>query len=178
MDPLNTLDALIGTNAFIEDIFQELPIGIAVSKVDDNRFVYTNARFSEVIGWPRSELTDKQALLLKVFPDDDYRQSIVAKMQADLNTGGLSNMSWSSLEITTCSGEKRFINVKSIPVSNKNYTISTIIDVTEEVTKSGSLEAARNDLKNIMDSSMDMIFAVDTDDIIVSVNAASENILG
>ncbi|MBS1523296.1 MAG: PAS domain S-box protein [Bacteroidetes bacterium] len=178
MGPLNTLDALIGSNAFIEDIFQELPIGIAVSKIDDNCFVYTNARFSEVIGWPQYELTDKQALLLKIFPDDYYRQTIVAKMQADLKTGNQSAMRWPSVEITTRSGEKRFISVKSIPVSDKNYTITTIMDVTDEVMKSRALEATRNDLKKIMDSSMDMIFAIDTNDIIVSVNAASESILG
>ena len=92
MDPWNTLDALIGTSAFIEDIFQELPIGIAVSKIDDDRYVYTNARFSEVLGWPECELTDKQTLLLKVFPDDEYRQAIVAKMQGDIKTGNQSRM--------------------------------------------------------------------------------------
>ncbi|HTK22143.1 MAG TPA: PAS domain S-box protein [Mucilaginibacter sp.] len=178
MDQLSSLDVLLGTNAFIEDIFQELPIGIAVSKIDDNRFVYINARFSEVIGWPQCELTDKQALLLKIFPDDDYRQAIVAKMQADLRSGNQSLMKWPSVEITTRSGEKRFINVKSIPVDNKDYTITTIMDVTDEVMKSRALEVARNDLKRIMNSSMDMIFAVDTDDIIVSVSAASESILG
>jgi PAS domain S-box-containing protein len=178
MDPWNTLDALIGTNAFIEDIFQELPIGIAVSRLDDDSFVYTNTRFSEVLGWPQFELTDKQALLLKIFPDDGYRQAIVAKMQADLKTGDQSFMRWPSVEITTCSGEKRFINIKSIPVKNKDYTITTIMDVTDEMMKSRELEAARNDLRRIMDSSMDMIFAVDTDDVIVSVSAASESILG
>lgn len=56
--------------------------------------------------------------------------------------------------------------------------ISTIIDVTEDVMKSRALETAKNDLKKIMDSSMDMIFAVDTDDVIVSVSAPSESILG
>ncbi|HEY9003386.1 MAG TPA: PAS domain S-box protein [Mucilaginibacter sp.] len=178
MSPLNTLDALIGSDAFIEDIFQELPIGIAVSKKDDDRFVYTNARFSEVIGWPQCELADKQTLLLKIFPDDDYRQAIIDKMQADLRTGDQLLMRWPSVEIVTRSGEKRFINVKSIPVKNKDYTITTIMDVTDEVMKSKALEATRSDLRKIMDSSADMIFAIDTDDIIVSVNAASENVLG
>jgi len=177
MDPWNTLDALIGTNAFIEDIFQELPIGIAVSKIND-RFVYTNARFSEVLGWPQCELSDKQALLLKLFPDKNYRQAIVARMQADLKSGNASLMRWPSVEITTGSGERRFINVKSIPVSGKDYTITTVMDVTDEVLKSRALEIARNDLKKIMDSSADMIFAIDTDDTIISVNAASESILG
>lgn len=178
MGPLNTLDALIGSNAFIEDIFQELPIGIAVSKIDDDRFVYSNARFSEVLGWPQLELTDKQALLLKIFPDESYRQMITAKMREKIENGDPSQMIWEAAEIVTSTGEKRFINVKNIPVYSKNYIISTISDVTGEVLKSKALEAARNDLKKIMDSSADMIFAIDTDDIIVSVNAASENILG
>lgn len=178
MGPPNTLDALLGTNAFIEDIFQELPIGIAVSKIDDDRFVYMNTRFSEVIGWPSHELTDKQALLLKIFPDASYRQSIVDKMHADLKTGDRSLMIWPTVEITTQSGERRFITVKTIPGNDQSYMISTVRDVTEEVLKTKALEIARNDLKRIMDSSMDIIFAVDTDDIIVSVSAASESILG
>lgn len=80
MGPLNTLDALIGANAFIEDIFQELPIGIAVSNIDGDSFVYANARFSEIIGWPQYKLTDKPALLFKVFPDESHRQMMAAKM--------------------------------------------------------------------------------------------------
>jgi PAS domain S-box-containing protein len=178
MGPINTLDALLGTNAFIEDVFQELPIGIAVSKIDDDRFVYMNTRFSEVIGWPAHELTDKQGLLLKIFPDASYRQTILDKMRADLKTGDQSLMVWPSVEITTESGEKRFINVKTIPGNDKSYMISTVRDVTDEVLKSKALEAARNDLKKIMDSSADMIFAIDMDDIIISVNAASQSILG
>ncbi|MBV8391532.1 MAG: PAS domain S-box protein [Mucilaginibacter sp.] len=178
MSPWSTLDALIGTNAFIEDIFHELPVGIAVSKLGDDRFVYANARFSEVIGWPQYELTDKQALLHKIFPNDELRQVIVAKMQEDLKTGVPSRMVWRGLEIATSTGEKRFINIKTILVSGKDYIISTVMDVTDEVMKSKALENARNDLKKIMDSSVDMIFAIDTDDIVVSVNAASESILG
>lgn len=178
MGPLNTLDALFGTNAFIEDVFQELPIGVAVSKIDDDRFVYMNTRFSEVIGWPAHELSDKQALLLKIFPDASYRQTILDKIRADLKTGDQSLMVWPSVEVTTQSGEKRFINVKTIPGNDKSYMISTVRDVTDEALKSKELESARNGLKKIMDSSMDMIIAINTDDIIISVNAASESILG
>src|ERR1700750_768660 len=101
MGLLNTLDALIGSDAFIEDIFQELPIGIAVSKIGDDRYVYANVHFSEVLGWPQHEISDKQALLYKIFPNDEYRQAMVAKMQADLKTGDLSKMSWQAVEITT-----------------------------------------------------------------------------
>lgn len=178
MGPTNTLDALLGTNAFIENIFQELPIGIVVSKLDDDRFVYMNTYFSEVIGWPAHELIDKQALLLKIFPDASYRQTMVDKMRADLKTSDRSLMIWPSVEITTQSGEKRFITVKTIPGNDQSYMISTVRDVTEEVLKTKALEIARNNLKRIMDSSMDIIFAVDTDDIIVSVSAASESTLG
>ncbi len=178
MDPLNALDALLGTNAFIEDIFQELPIGIAVSKIDSGDFVYANARFHEITGWPQHELTGRPALLLKVFPDELFRKKITAEMQEKIKNGDSSPIIWKALEIVTSTGEKRFADIKNIPVYAKNYIISTITDVTEEVMRSKALEAARNDLKRIMDSSMDMIFAVDTDDIIVSVNAASESILG
>jgi PAS domain S-box-containing protein len=178
MGSYNTLDALIGTNAFIEDIFQELPVGIAVSKIDDDRFVYTNHRFSEVIGWPRHDVADRQALLRKVFPDDDYRHMMSAKMQIALKAGDSSRILWQAVEIVASSGETRFINIKHIPVYAKNYMISTARDVTDEVMKSRALEIARNDLKKIMDSSVDMIFAINTDDIIISVNAASESILG
>lgn len=175
MNPFTFLFALADPNASVENIFQHLPIGIALYQPDDGAIVYLNDRFSNVYGWHREELTNINDLYLKVFPEEQYRASALQIMQ---NASDGCNTPRQRLQIVTQSGETRVVDITDIPFGEKKLRISTVDDVTGGVLKMQALESTTEDLRKIMDSSMDMIFAVDESDIILSVNAASETILG
>lgn len=175
---MDIFKATAEAESFIGDIFQHLPVGIAVSKIDDSSIVVLNDLFCNICGWPKEAITDIGVLLLKVFPDKLYRKSIITRIKDDIASGDINRMSWQGLNIATKAGETRFVNIKNIPRYDRNLMITTVVDVTEETMKSRALESTNDELKKIMDSSVDMIFSVDNDDIVVSVNAASERILG
>ncbi|HVS92928.1 MAG TPA: PAS domain S-box protein [Mucilaginibacter sp.] len=68
------------------------------------------------------------------------------------------------------------------PLTGEDGTIVGVAchskDITSETLNLEALESAMARLEKIMDSSMDMICAIDENDCIVSINAASEKILG
>jgi PAS domain S-box-containing protein len=175
----NILKEIAEANAFLEDIFQHLPVGVAVIKIDDGSVVMMNKIFSDICGWPQEMITDLTDFFFKIFPEKPYRDEITAKIQDDTASGHIDRMSWRGLKIATRTGEMRFVNIKNIPLhSSQNLMITTVTDVTENTLELQALESVKNDFQKIMDSSVDMIFSIDERDIILSVNAASERILG
>jgi PAS domain S-box-containing protein len=178
MNSFSALSALAGANAFSEDLFRHLPIGIALYKPNDGSIQFMNEHFGEIYGWPSEELTNMQDLYLKIFPEEEYRSATLRKIQDDTAAGNAGQVLWPGLKITTQSGETRVVNIGNIPLVEKTLRLSTVTDVTGEVMKLQALESRTEELRRIMDSSLDMIFAIDENDTIVSVNAASEAILG
>ncbi|MES2779181.1 MAG: PAS domain-containing protein, partial [Bacteroidota bacterium] len=117
--------------SFIETAIENLPIGIAVNRTEDNATILMNKTFADIYGWPKEELIDVTRFFEKVYPDEHYRKKISARILDDVNSGDPKRMNWEGITITTKNGEERIINAKSIPVFDQNLMISTVIDVTE-----------------------------------------------
>jgi PAS domain S-box-containing protein len=125
-----TLEKALQQHVFIETIFQHLPIGIAVNKIDDNTAVFINKHFSEIYGWPENTLTDVATFFENVFPNESYRTEMSTKIMEDIASGDPTRMSWQEVDIVTQSGESRVVNAKNIPLYSQNLMISTVVDVT------------------------------------------------
>jgi PAS domain S-box-containing protein len=78
--------------------------------------------------------------------------------------------------------EIRYGKTSFNPMVNSNGEVFGVAcyseDITEDTLNLMELEAARTELSKIMDSSLDMICAVDANGIFIKVSAASETILG
>ena len=176
MNPFTVLNALAEPNASVKDIFEHLPIGVALYQPDDGTIVYLNDRFGEIYSWQTEELANINNLYLRIFPEEQYRNAALKRiLDTDLTA---SDPPRQRVQIVTQTGETRIVDITDIPLEEKKLRMSTVDDVTGEALKLQGLESTTDDLRKIMDSSMDMIFAVDENDIILSVNAASEAILG
>ncbi|CAH0994809.1 Adaptive-response sensory-kinase SasA [Emticicia aquatica] len=127
----NSQLALEERNIFIETAFDNLPIGIAVNKIDDGKSTLMNKKFGEIYGWPPEMLTDVQNFFEKIFPDKIYRAEISQRILTDIESGDITRMSWDGIVITTQTGEKRIVNGKNIPLYDQNLIISSVVDVTE-----------------------------------------------
>lgn len=119
-------------NDFIENTIENLPIGVAVNLIDEGTVTLMNSKFSEIYGWPKESLTDLQSFFECVYPDEDYRQSIMEMIIADIASENPERMQWNGIRITTQDGEERIVNAKNIPVYNQNLMISTVVDVTAQ----------------------------------------------
>lgn len=61
---------------FFQRIFESLPLGIAVNKIDDNTTVYVNKKFEDIYGWKAEDLQNVSEFFEKVYPEVNYRKEI------------------------------------------------------------------------------------------------------
>ncbi|MDB5132204.1 MAG: cph1 4 [Mucilaginibacter sp.] len=164
------LKALEERNAFIETILQSLPIGIAVSKVDDGKTTAVNERFNEIYGWPDQDLADVSGVFHNLYPDKAYRNEIMAKVMGDIQSGDPERMVWNNIAITTHTGEKRIVNAKNIPLYDQNLMIATVTDVTNEYQQAEEIRRARANLGSLINGIHDMIWSVNANLHLITAN--------
>ncbi|MDE3235445.1 MAG: PAS domain S-box protein [Bacteroidota bacterium] len=145
-------------NIFIETALDNLPIGIAVNKIDEGTATIMNKTFSDIYGWPQEELTDVASFFEKVYPDEPYRKEIKERIIKDIQSGDPSKMNWEGITITTQKGEKRIVNAKNIPLYEQNLMISTVIDVTAQTTAEKELMLFNERYKYVKKATSDSIW--------------------
>lgn len=118
-------------NTFIEATLRNLPMGIAVNKIDTGETTFINPAFSSIYGWPETDLKDVSTFFEKVYPDPEFRAKITQQIIGDIQSGDPSRMSWPEIPISTQSGETRIVSAKNIPLFEQNLMISTVVDETE-----------------------------------------------
>lgn len=158
-------------NKYIETILDNIPLGVAVNKLNEGTAVYLNKKFEQIYGWPASELIDITNFFQKVYPNKTYRKKIKSRILDDIKSGNPENMVWEEIQITTQKDEKRIVNAQNIPLFEQNLMISTVDDVTEKV----KTQKERN---RIFENSIDMICTASFDGYFQSLNPAWEKILG
>lgn len=136
-------------NAFIETIQNNIPIGLAVNYQDKGDLIYMNEEFAKIYGWPKEQLKNVDTFFKKVYPDERYRKKIRERITADMNSGKLSRMQWNGIEVTTQSGEKKYIYAKNIPLPAQNLMISTVMDITDRIKNEKEIEDYQKKLKHL-----------------------------
>ena len=125
-------EALKKRNEFVQTVLDNLPIGIALNLIDSGETIYVNRSFEEIYGWPASELKDVNNYFIKVYPDEEYRKSIISRVMSDIQSGDADKMHWENIKIITKTGEERIINAQNIPLFEQNTMVSTVIDITSQ----------------------------------------------
>lgn len=134
-------------NQFIETTLNNLPIGIAVNTISEGKATLFNKKFTDIYGWPVEKLKDIDTFFESVYPDPKYREQIKSQILSDLTSGDPERMQWTSIEITTKTGEKRVVNAKNIPLFDQDLMISTVLDVTKEKAAENELIQLNRDLE-------------------------------
>lgn len=119
-------------NSYIETILKNLPIGLAVNKIDEGNTIFINKQFTKIYGWDEKYLSTQARFFEHVYPDEHYRNSIRKQVLEDIESGNPQKMQWEGIEVVTKSGEKRFVNAQNIPLYEQNLMISTVQDVTTQ----------------------------------------------
>jgi PAS domain S-box-containing protein len=169
-DKTKLLKALEERNAFIETILQNLPIGIAVNKIDDGKATAINKRFNEIYGWPDQDLSDVSGFFNNLYPDEAYRNEIMGKVMGDIQSGDPERMVWNNVIITTRTGEKRIVNAKNIPLYDQNLMISTVLDVTKEYQQANEIRRTKTNQGALINGIQDMIWSVDANLHLITAN--------
>jgi PAS domain S-box-containing protein len=119
-------------NDFIQTVLDNLPIGIALNRIQDGEAIYMNKKFEEIYGWPQKELQDIDGFFRKVYPDETYRKSLIERVMTDIRSGDPEKMHWENIFITRQDGAQRIVNALNIPLVEQNTMVSTVMDVTRQ----------------------------------------------
>ncbi|MGB4400372.1 MAG: PAS domain S-box protein, partial [Daejeonella sp.] len=156
----------------IETILQNLPIGIAVNRIDSGEATLVNRQFSETYGWSDKDLVDITTFFNKVYPEPVYREKILSQVMEDINSREVSRMVWDNIEVTTSTGEKRVINAKNIPLFDQNLMISTVVDMTLQAGQAAEIRRAKLNQEALINSTEDLMWSVDMDCQLITANKA------
>lgn len=154
----NSQIALKERNEFIETALENLPIGIAVNKIDEGTATLMNKKFSEIYGWPIAIMKDVTTFFEKVYPDEKYRANISQRIINDIQSRDEKRMNWEGIIITTQTGEKRIINAKNIPIYEQNLMISTVVDVTDKVEAQNAVAESNERYRFVTKATSDVIW--------------------
>jgi len=144
-----TQDELRGQKEFIEQVMDNLPLGLAVSSLADGHGKYTNRRFEEIYGWPAREIRTVEAFFERVFPDAAEREGIKRRFEADIASGDPARLRWDGIEVTRADGEKRIIDAANLLLPDHGLMISTVRDVTDRAQVEEKLRLSHSILQNI-----------------------------
>jgi PAS domain S-box-containing protein len=164
-------------NDFIESIIENIPIGIAVNKINDGKATLVNKRFSEIYGWGENDFTDINSFFIKIYPDETYRNEVTTRIINDIQSGDPDKMHWEGITITTSTGEKRVINAKNIPLFDQNIMISTVIDITLAATQAADIYKIKTNQDALINCSEDQIWSVNKDLQLISCNKAYKEMI-
>lgn len=127
-----TTQELMERKQFIETVMANLFTGIAVNYISTGKTIYTNEAFEKIYGWTKDQLSSVEDFFIHVYPDTQVREAMKQKILADIASGDPKRMSWDNVEITTSTGEKKFVDARNIPLPDQDIMVSTVIDVTEK----------------------------------------------
>ncbi|HWD87415.1 MAG TPA: PAS domain S-box protein [Mucilaginibacter sp.] len=128
----NLLKMIPKPDLLTTDIIEHLPLGIAFYRTEDNSIVFTNDLFCNMSGWPRETLTNIYTLYLKFFPRKSYREMALMIINSDVAGDNTGPISQTGVKIMTMHGETRYVNIRQIPVYERQFVMLTLTDETEE----------------------------------------------
>lgn len=165
-------------NQFIQTVLDNLPIGIALNRIDSGKASYINRKFEEIYGWPKEKIIDIGKFFKRIYPDKEYREKITSKIMKDINSGNPERMRWENIQIIQESGEQKIVNAQNIPMLEQNTMVSTVLDVTSEKQAEQKLRLSEQRVRSIFEHSLAGIFLFDTEGNIIEANPAVVKMLG
>lgn len=148
-----------------------------ISLTDANgKLIVVNDAFVKLHGYMRKELNGKVAIELVAEPD---RTRVFEYLRETLLSGSSGSI---ECRLIRKDGTKFDAEVNVTPIfDERNYptsVVAVIRDITQRKTAELALQTSQNYARNIIESSLDMIIAVDMDRRITEFNKAAEETFG
>ncbi len=165
-------------NTFIQTVLDNLPMAIAMNKIDDGTAFYINKQFENIYGWPQEEMGSIAGFFNKVYPDETYRNELMQRVMADIESGDLSRMHWENCLVTHQDGSRHVINASNIPLFEQNIMVSTAMDVTEITRKEVELKQSESRFKLLIENSPDAITLISREGAFKYVSNSARKMFG
>ncbi|MBC7722025.1 MAG: PAS domain S-box protein [Pedobacter sp.] len=170
---LETIHILTQKNELFDIIFQNLPIGVAVSKISDGKFTYINNSFFDIYGNAEAEIKDMPTLLKKVGYNDIFDTALTKTTDQNTNNNNFEGVNQASTTIITQFGKKKIVDCKNIPLHQQDLMITIVTDVTNKIEQSKAIQQDQtSNQEALINGTEDLIWSVDTDMNVITANNA------
>ncbi len=116
--------ALVKEYENMANIFENLPIGLALFTMDKKNVLYTNKKFNIITGWSYDEINNFKDFYNKILSGNSYKNEL---SQDKLN--GI--VTKENIKINRKNGEIAYVNLSNIFLKKQNLIIISIVDKTK-----------------------------------------------
>jgi PAS domain S-box-containing protein len=132
-DQIEAEEKLQHRTRLIETIVNNLPIGIAVNEIDTGKNIFINKELRNIFGLIDETIPNLEKILAQSNSSKDKK--IIESKSTSKNPVKTKseNLIWDNIEISTGSGNKKFISAKMISLPEQKLVIFTLQDITERL---------------------------------------------
>jgi len=162
------------SQARLAAIYHSSPAVIAVSSIEDGRYLQVNQAFTELTGWKPEEAVGKTAFELNIWaePAAEQRQKLLEALKKDKRVRNLEFV------FQDRQGNRKIgmLSAEIIEIDGQPYMLNNVIDITDQRRMEKQVRKLKDFYQNILDNVQDGIWVTDENDRITFVNPAMERI--
>ena len=171
-DRLRAEEALRFEKQKFETLCEDAPFAM-VMIAEDGTFQYANPKFKELFGYELSEVPNGRSWFRKAFPDDAYRDEIIAVWMSDLNVSEPREQRPRIFSVTCKDGTEKIIHFRPVQLETGDHLVS-FEDITHHTKTELAIHERERFLSSVFASIQDGISVLDTELNIIQVNPTME----
>jgi diguanylate cyclase (GGDEF)-like protein/PAS domain S-box-containing protein len=155
-------------------IFHNSPVAIAISTLEDGRFIEVNDSFVEDFGYSRAELIGRTSIELGFWRSPDSRQQLISTLK---HQESLLNQ---EIAVFTNTGEQRtvLISCEQLDLGNTRCLLSVLRDITIRKQMEQALQESQAQYQSLVDVMPQCLYRTDLEGRLSYANRAFLNSLG
>jgi two-component system cell cycle sensor histidine kinase/response regulator CckA len=164
---------LIESETRLFKVFRNCPVGMAIHRWSDRKFVDVNAAFTKLVGWTRSEVLERTIDEIGLVGPEG-----AAKLRAQLKSH--TTIRDEEVVVKTRNGQALdiLIGTELIELRGEQHAITTFVDITERKKAEAEGQRHHKELQLILDTVPALVFYKDREGRFLRVNQELARIMG
>jgi len=124
-------NGLLRSEKMFRTLGEDAPFGISMLS-PDLRFEYLNPKFTEIFGYTKEDLPDKETWFEKAYPDESYREKVIDTWRGDLvENAGVEEIKPRVFTVKCKDGQDKIIHFRAVALEDGRQLL-TYEDITEK----------------------------------------------
>ncbi len=167
-------DELRDSQAKFSAMVRTLPVGIALTQMEDGRVIEVNAEIARMLGRQQADMVGRTTLELGIWTDETSRDALLAQVAAQ-GHGGVEQ-----LEMRHHDGQlvHAKLSAQQFEIGGQRLLLSAVTDLTERHLAEQALREQRQAYAAMFNAASDAILSVDAHGCVLLFNPAAERTFG
>jgi PAS domain S-box-containing protein len=167
-------DLLRQSETRFSKVFNLSPVGIAITRVADGRFIDANEAMMQTLGYQREELIGNTSLAINFWEVPAHRAAVIERLERN---GSVRD---AEIQARTSAGESidLLISFDLVELSGEPCLFCFLTDITQRKRAEQALSESEEKFRSIVETTKDWTWSIDLDGLVRYANPAVESILG